>query len=161
MTRMDQNDPGASTRQIGSVDDDITYSIGQLADEFQITTRAIRFYEARGLITPRREGTNRIYSRRDRGRLTLILRGKNLGFSLEDIAEYLTLYDVDPSQRAQTEMLLSKVEAAIADLNRKKADLARSLSHLKDIRAKCISFLNQADKPDGADENDGPDSAIR
>ena len=106
---------------------DVTFSIGELADEFGITTRAIRFYESRGLIQPQREGTNRIYSKRDRGRLILILRGKNLGFTLEDIAEYLTLYDIDPSQRVQTEMLLGKVEASIADLNRKKADLARSL----------------------------------
>lgn len=121
-----------------------TFTIGQLAEEFEITTRAIRFYESRGLIQPRREGTNRIYSRRDRGRLILILRGKNLGFTLEDIAEYLALYDIDPSQRTQTEMLLGKVEASIADLNRKKADLARTLSDLKDLRAKCVDFLKDA-----------------
>ncbi|MCB1529346.1 MAG: MerR family DNA-binding transcriptional regulator [Hyphomicrobiaceae bacterium] len=125
--------------------EDETYTIGQLADEFNITTRAIRFYESRGLIRPRREGTNRIYSRRDRGRLILILRGKNLGFTLEDIAEYLALYDVDRTQRAQTELLLGKVETAIADLNRKKTDLARSLSDLKELRAKCVSFLKDAD----------------
>ena len=125
--------------------EDETFTIGQLADEFNITTRAIRFYESRGLIRPRREGTNRIYSRRDRGRLILILRGKNLGFTLEDIAEYLALYDVDRTQRAQTELLLGKVETAIADLNRKKTDLARSLSDLKELRAKCVSFLKDAD----------------
>ncbi len=122
-----------------------TFTIGQLAEEFQITTRAIRFYESRGLIRPRREGTNRIYSRRDRGRLILILRGKNLGFTLEDIAEYLALYDVDRSQRTQTEMLLGKVEGAIADLNQKKADLARTLNDLKDLRAKCVDFLEKTD----------------
>lgn len=118
-----------------------TFTIGQLADEFGITTRAIRFYEARGLLSPTRAGTNRIYSRRDRVRLILILRGKNLGFTLEDIAEYLALYDVDPSQRAQTELLMKKLDAAIADLNSKKADLARSLNDLKDLRAKCADFL--------------------
>lgn len=128
-------------------DERATYTIGQLAEEFQITTRAIRFYEARGLIQPRREGKNRVYSRRDRGRLILILRGKNLGFTLEDIAEYLALYDVDRSQRTQTEMLLSKVEASIADLNGKKADLARTLNDLKELRAKCLGFLKQADEP--------------
>jgi DNA-binding transcriptional MerR regulator len=120
-----------------------TFSIGELAEEFSITTRAIRFYEARSLLTPRRVGTNRIYSRRDRGRLILILRGKNLGFTLEDIAEYLALYDLDPTQRAQTELLLGKVDAAITDLNRKKADLARSLADLKEIRAKCAEFLKR------------------
>ncbi len=118
-----------------------TYTIGELADEFGITTRTIRFYESRGLISPRRAGTNRIYARRDRGRLMLILRGKNLGFSLEDIAEYLQLYDVDPSQRAQTELLIGKVDAAIADLDAKRADLDRSLRDLKELRAKCAEFM--------------------
>ncbi|MCB1520308.1 MAG: MerR family DNA-binding transcriptional regulator [Hyphomicrobiaceae bacterium] len=118
-----------------------TFTIGALADEFAITTRAIRFYEARGLISPRREGTSRIYSRRDRVRLILILRGKNLGFTLEDIAEYLALYDVDPTQRAQTELLLAKLEDAISDLNGKRADIDRSLRDLKELRAKCIDFL--------------------
>lgn len=124
-----------------------TFTIGELAEEFSITTRAIRFYEARGLLMPQRAGTNRIYSRRDRGRLILILRGKNLGFTLEDIAEYLALYDLDPTQRAQTELLLAKVEIAIADLNRKKADLARSLADLKEIRAKCADFLKRPSQP--------------
>lgn len=146
MTRMEQEDDTAAAQDASQADDETTYSIGQLADEFQITTRAIRFYEARGLIKPRREGTSRIYSRRDRGRLSIILRGKNLGFTLEDIAEYLALYDVDRSQRTQTEMLLSKVEAAIADLNRKKADLARTLTDLRELRAKCVDHLKSVDQ---------------
>lgn len=120
------------------------YKIGDLAEEFSITTRAIRFYEARGLITPKRKGTNRTYSRRDRARLMLILRGKNLGFSLEDIADYLGLYDSDPTQLAQTEMLLSKIEAAIADLNEKRADIDRTLKDLKDIRGRCVEHLKVA-----------------
>lgn len=118
-----------------------TFSIGELAQEFDITTRTIRFYEARGLISPQRSGTNRIYSRRDRARLKLILRGKNLGFSLEDIAEYLKLYDVDPTQRAQTELLVVKVDAAISDLEVKRADIERSLRDLREIRDKCAEFL--------------------
>jgi len=146
MTRMEQDEKGTEAHENAAPDDAKTFTIGQLAEEFQITTRAIRFYESRGLIKPRREGTNRIYSRRDRGRLSIILRGKNLGFTLEDIAEYLALYDVDRSQRTQTEMLLSKVEAAIADLNRKKADLARTLADLKELRSKCGEFLKTVDK---------------
>lgn len=143
--KMDETRSGADEgASLGEAEQ--TFTIGQLAEEFQITTRAIRFYKSRGLIQPRREGTNRIYSRRDRGRLILILRGKNLGFTLEDIAEYLALYDVDRSQRAQTEMLLSKVEASIADLNRKKADLARTLTDLKELRAKCVNFLKDVEK---------------
>ncbi|MBL8564101.1 MAG: MerR family DNA-binding transcriptional regulator [Hyphomicrobiaceae bacterium] len=132
---------GEPTGSGSEADAELTYSIGELAEEFDITTRTIRFYESRGLITPRRAGTSRIYSRRDRGRLMLILRGKNLGFSLEDVAEYLKLYDIDPSQRAQTELLIGKVDAAIADLDAKRADLERSLRDLKELRAKCAEFL--------------------
>lgn len=145
---MQQNDASdiisETTPSVQSTCEEDTFTIGQLAEEFNITTRAMRFYETRGLIQPRREGTARIYSRRDRGRLILILRGKNLGFTLEDIAEYLALYDVDRSQRAQTEMLLEKVEAAIADLNRKKADLARTMTDLKELRTNCMNFLKDA-----------------
>ena len=69
------------------------YSIGELAQELEVTTRAIRFYEAKGLIAPVRRGVHRSYSRRDRARLRLILRGKNLGFTLEEVAQYLRLYE--------------------------------------------------------------------
>lgn len=118
------------------------YSIGELAEHYGVTTRAIRFYEARGLIAPSRRGSARIYSRRDHARLGLILRGKNLGFTLEDIAEYLELYDADPAQQAQTRLLLGKVDEAIIDLQQKRADIDQSLRDLKDIRAKCIEHLN-------------------
>lgn len=123
---------------------EVVFTIGQLAEEFGVTTRTIRFYESRGLIRPQRKGPNRSYTRRDRARLMLILRGKNLGFSLEDIAEYLSLYDTDPSQQAQTQMLLGRVDETIADLVKKRADLDRTLKDLKDIRSKCLEHLRRA-----------------
>lgn len=132
-------DPAISNEAI--TDPDIRFTIGELADEFGITTRTIRFYEARGLISPERKGANRSYSRRNRARLMLILRGKNLGFTLEDIAEYLTLYDADPGQLAQTKMLVTKVEAMMQDLNKKRADIDRTLRDLKELRAKCHNYL--------------------
>jgi DNA-binding transcriptional MerR regulator len=119
------------------------FAIGELADEFNITTRTIRFYEARGLLVPARFRSNRAYSRRDRARLKLILRGKNLGFSLEDIAEYLSLYDSDPGQVTQTKLLLGKIEAHISDLNSKRNDIERTLSELKEIRAQCQGHLKR------------------
>jgi DNA-binding transcriptional MerR regulator len=119
------------------------YTIGELAAEFDVTTRTIRFYESKGLISPARRGVARSYSRRDRARLKLILRGKNLGFSLEAIAEYLKLYDADPAHIAQTQMLLSGVESAIADLQAKRADLDRTLKELKEIRGQCIEHLKE------------------
>jgi DNA-binding transcriptional MerR regulator len=129
---------------------DRQYSIGDLSAEFGITTRAIRFYESRGLISPERRGANRIYSRRDRARLILILRGKNLGFTLEDVADYLALYDSDPGQLAQTKLLLDKVSRSIDDLNRKRADLDRTLKDLKEIKVRCIEHLHANEKlPEG------------
>lgn len=137
--------PGRHPREPEEHDLDETpdrlYVIGELADEFGITTRTIRFYEARGLIAPTRIGANRSYTRRDRARLALILRGKNLGFSLEDIAEYLALYDADPEQQAQTRLLLDKVEHAIDDLQQKRQDLDRTLRELKEIRSRCVDHL--------------------
>ena len=120
---------------------DRLYAIGELVEEFGVTTRAIRFYEAKGLIAPARRGVARSYSRRDRARLRLILRGKNLGFTLEEIAQYLTLYDADPTQMAQTQMLFARVETAIDDLQTKRADLDRTLRELKEIRAQCAAHL--------------------
>ena len=121
-----------------------TYSISDLASEFGITTRTIRFYESRGLISPRREGTSRIYSRRDRARLILILRGRNLGFTVEDVGEYLALYDADPGHLAQTRLLLGKVTSAIEDLERKRRDIERSLDDLSAIQARCEEHLKGA-----------------
>jgi DNA-binding transcriptional MerR regulator len=113
-----------------------------LAAELDITTRAIRFYEAKGLISPVRRGAQRSYTRRDRARLKLILRGKNLGFTLEEVAQYLKLYDADPAQIAQTRMLLSRIEQAIEDLQVKRADLDHTLKELRKIRAQCVEHLS-------------------
>jgi len=117
------------------------YSIGDLAAEFGISTRAIRFYESKRLIAPERVGSNRIYKKRDRARLILILRGKRLGFSLEEIAEYLNLYDADPNQIAQTRLLLHKVETSIAELDGKQRDIEAALGDLGEIRTQCIELL--------------------
>ena len=122
-------------------------TIGALADELGITTRAIRFYEARGLLAPDRKGVARTYTRRDRARLMLILRGKNLGFTLEDIKEYLELYDSDPKQLAQMQLLKSKIDTHIEALERKHADLERTLGELREIQSQVAESLAKAGKP--------------
>lgn len=122
------------------------YSISALAKEFGITTRTIRFYESRGLISPQRIGTTRKYSKRDRARLILILRGRNLGFTVEDVSEYLSLYDSDPAQLAQTRLLLDKVTVAIDDLETKRRDIERSLADLNEIRARCDAHLKARER---------------
>ena len=112
-----------------------------MATELGLTTRALRFYETKGLIAPQRRGAARSYTRRDRARMMLILRGKNLGFTLEDIREYLELYDADPAHLAQLKLLAAKVDAHIEDLDRKRADIDRTLGELNEIRAQVATQL--------------------
>ncbi|WP_376087574.1 MerR family DNA-binding transcriptional regulator [Roseomonas sp. CCTCC AB2023176] len=120
-------------------------TINELADELGVTPRAIRFYEAKGLLSPGRqgdrEGANRVFTRRDRARLLLILRGKRLGFTLAEIAEYLDLYDSDPTQREQVRLLLAKVEERIGVLEQQRRDLEQALGELQDIRTQARAAL--------------------
>ena len=109
------------------------YSIGDLAAEFGLSPRAIRFYEDQGLLTPRRIGGNRIYAAGDRARLQLILRGKRLGFALADIKELLGLYDVDPDHLEQLRATLVKGRARIAELERQQQEIALTLKELREI----------------------------
>ncbi len=119
------------------------FAITELAREFGISTRAIRFYESKGLIFPKRVGGTRVFRRRDRARLQLILRGKRLGFSLKDISEYLSLYEADNSQKAQTEMLLEKVNSRLDLLRSQKKDLETTIDELTEIKKLADEQLSQ------------------
>lgn len=110
------------------------FAIADLAKEFGISTRAIRFYEAKGLLQPERVGSTRVFRRRDRARLILILRGKRLGFSLRDIQEYLSLYDADDTRTAQVNLLLEKVDERLALLRGQLEDLETTIAELTEIR---------------------------
>ena len=104
-----------------------TYGIAELAREFDVTTRTIRFYEDKGLLAPVREGQRRVYTPRDRVRLRLIMRGKRLGFSLDEIHQLIDLYDVDPSEVTQLRHFLDKIherKCGAIELLQKGADLA-------------------------------------
>ncbi len=109
------------------------FAIADLASEFGISTRAIRFYEAKGLLRPERVGGTRVFRRRDRARLILILRGKRLGFSLRDISDYLSLYDAH-SQTAQVNLLIQKVDERLKLLEEQLGDLQTTISELRKIR---------------------------
>lgn len=108
------------------------FAIADLAREFGISTRALRFYEAKGLLAPERVGATRIFRRRDRARLILILRGKRLGFSLRDISDYLSLYDADRSQ--QVNLLTAKVDERLASLEGQLHDLQTTIAELREIK---------------------------
>jgi DNA-binding transcriptional MerR regulator len=140
-TTLTKDDRSRQTKLQEAADSEFHLTIGELAADLGLTTRTIRFYEQKGLITPQRKGIARFYGRRDRARMKLILQGKNLGFSLEDIAEFLALYDSDPSQVAQARMLRSKVEVAIGELETKRADIERALADLRNISRLCAEHL--------------------
>jgi DNA-binding transcriptional MerR regulator len=121
------------------------FAIADLAREFGISTRAIRFYEAKGLLTPERVGSTRIFRRRDRARLILILRGKRLGFSLRDISDYLSLYDADRTHRAQVSLLAEMVDARMAMLEGQLVDLQTTIGELREIKKLAMERLALAD----------------
>jgi DNA-binding transcriptional MerR regulator len=120
------------------------FAIADLAREFGISTRAIRFYETKGLLNPERVGSTRVFRRRDRARLILILRGKRLGFSLRDISEYLSLYEADRTQRAQVNLLIDMVDRRVAMLEQQLADLQTTIAELREIRKLATERLAQA-----------------
>ena len=119
------------------------YSIAELAREFAITARTIRFYEDEGLIKPRRQGLTRLYSAHDRTRLGWILRGKRLGFSLAEIKELLDLYQVDRTGVQQLRELLRRSRLHIAELERRRRDLDQHINEFKDVEAHVSAELRQ------------------
>jgi DNA-binding transcriptional MerR regulator len=125
------------------------YSIAELAREFGITARTIRFYEDEGLIKPRRQGLTRLYSPHDRVRLGWILRGKRLGFSLAEIKQLLDLYQVDRTGVQQLRELLRRSRVHIEDLERRRADLDQHIAEFKDVEAQ----VSQELRGRGADPN--------
>lgn len=118
-------------------------TVTELAADLGVTPRAIRFYEKKGLIAPQRVGRTRVYARRDRARLTLILRGKRLGFSLRELKEWIDLYDADPNQIEQVTHLIRKVTDRIAMLEQQRADIEATLKELRQILSEAREHLNE------------------
>jgi len=123
-----------------------TFGIADLAREFGVTTRTIRFYEDRGLIAPGRAGQRRVYAARDRVRLKLIMRGKRLGFSLSDIRQILDLYDVDPTEVAQLRLFVEKLRERKKVLERQRADIVALLKELDGFEQRSLALLAEKDK---------------
>ncbi|MFG1906312.1 MerR family DNA-binding transcriptional regulator [Kribbella sp. NPDC048928] len=119
-----------------------TWSIAELAAEYAVTLRTIRFYEDRGLLTPERRGTTRVYHPRDRIRLSLILRGKRLGFSLDEIAKIVDMYDAEPGEEGQLVYLLDQITARRTELEQRRRDIEETLQDLAEVEARCQTDLN-------------------
>ncbi len=124
-----------------------TYSISELASEFDVTTRSIRFYEDQGLLSPARRGQTRIYSRQDRVRLKLILRGKRLGFSLAETRDLFALWDeTNSGSTKQLKLMLDKIAEKQAGLEQQLKDIAQVKLELDSAEARCREALSELER---------------
>jgi DNA-binding transcriptional MerR regulator len=118
------------------------YSIGDLAREFDVTHRTMRFYEDEGLLSPKRIGSRRVYSKRDQVRLKLILRGKRLGFSLAEVREMLELYDSAPDERPQLEKFVAALAARREQLERQREEIDEVLGEIRAFERQSKKLLD-------------------
>ena len=126
-----------------------TYTITELAREFGVTTRTIRYYEDRGLLSPQREGVNRVFNNRDRVRLKLALRGKRLGFSLSEIRELFELYDVSRDEKRQLQAFLVRLEKRHALLEQQREDIEAMLNEINFFANECRRLLKSSSEGGG------------
>jgi DNA-binding transcriptional MerR regulator len=120
-----------------------TWTIADLAEEFGVTHRTIRHYEDRGLLSPERRGTVRVFHNRDRVRLALILRGRRLGFSLHEISTIVNMYDEQPGEAGQLQYLLDQIEVRRADLEQRRRDIEETLAELDEVETRCREDLSR------------------
>ncbi|SFF73333.1 DNA-binding transcriptional regulator, MerR family [Novosphingobium sp. CF614] len=128
--------------------------IQEAAGLLGVTMRTLRFYEDKGLIAPQRVGTTRIYSKREIGRMQLILRGKRLGFSIREIKEFLDLYDVDRQHVEQVRQLLVKVGERVGELRKQKRAIEQTLEELLSIEQQAHSWIRAARAVESKDDGD-------
>jgi len=126
-------------------------TIRQMCADFDVTPRTLRFYEAKELLFPQRDGQHRLFTRRDQARLKLILRGKRFGFSLEQIRQLLEMYDRNDSELKQLRKTYDIAQERLADMERQRAELTDAISELKQDLAWADDVLSQADRPRAAE----------
>lgn len=119
------------------------YTISELTELFDITPRTLRYYEEVGLVQPERRGSRRIYHNRDRVRIQLILRGRRLGFSLQDIADMLSLYDADPTEVTQLQQVISRGDEKLSDLEAQIRDLTAIRDEILELRRRMVETLSE------------------
>lgn len=126
-------------------------TIREMCAAFGVTPRTLRFYEAKELLFPQRDGQHRLFTRRDQARLKLILRGKRFGFSLEQIRQLLEMYDRDDSELKQLRKTYDIAQERLSDMERQRAELADAISELKQDLEWAADVLAQADRPRAAE----------
>ncbi|REF37464.1 MerR family transcriptional regulator [Thermasporomyces composti] len=125
-----------------------TWTISELAQEYAVSLRTIRFYEDQGLLSPERRGNQRVFHARDRVRLGLILRGKRLGFSLREIAHILDMYDAEPGEVGQLRYLLDQIAVRRAELEQRRRDIEATLAELDEVERRCRADLRRLERQD-------------
>lgn len=128
---------------------DRTWSIRELAEEYAVTLRTLRHWEDLGLLHPERQGTHRVFHLRDRVRIELILRGKRLGFSLDQIATIVNMYDEPPGEAGQLRYLLAQIDVRRAELARLQADLEQTSADLDEVERRCREDLRRLEPTPG------------
>jgi DNA-binding transcriptional MerR regulator len=121
--------------------------IGDMAKSFGVTLRALRFYEDKGLISPKRDGSTRLYTRRDKARLKLILLGRKVGFSLRDVKQMMDLYDPNGTNIKQLRLTLEKSERQLTRLQKQRAAIDEALSELSDMMTEVRKQLSERAQP--------------
>jgi DNA-binding transcriptional MerR regulator len=132
------------------------WTIAQLASEFDVTHRTIRFYEDRGLLTPERRGMQRVFHPRDRVRLALILRGRRLGFALDEIRRIVDMYDEEPGESGQLRYLLDQIAVRRGELEQRRTDIEQTLAELDDVERRCRTALDAVEDGSAPDPEGGP-----
>jgi len=127
-----------------------TWTIAEIAEELGITHRTVRYYEDLGLISPERRGTSRVFHARDRIRLQLVLRGKRLGFPLDEIRTIVDMYDEQPGEAGQLRYLLGQIDDRRAELEQRKRDVEAALAELDDLESRCHDDLRALAQRDRA-----------
>ena len=135
-----QADAAAADIDVPAEDGENYLRIGEMAKQFGVTLRALRFYEDKGLLSPRREGATRLYSRRDRPRLKLILLGRKVGFSLRDVKQMIDLYDPNGTNVRQLKTTLDKSEKQLVRLNKQREAIEEAIRDLSDT----IAYVRRA-----------------
>jgi DNA-binding transcriptional MerR regulator len=130
-------------REQASGEDRRTWTIAEIARDFDVTLRTIRFYEEHGLVSPERRGRQRVFHARDRIRLALVLRGKRLGFPLEEIKRIVDMYDAEPGEAGQLRYLLAQIGDRRRELEQRLRDLDEALAELDELERRCRDDLTR------------------
>jgi DNA-binding transcriptional MerR regulator len=136
-------DSAVMANEVSALADEVFIRIGEMAKRHGVTLRALRFYEDKGLLAPKREGSTRLYTRRDNARLKLILLGRKLGFSLRDVKQMIDLYDPSGSNSRQLRLALDKSEKQLVRLQSQRHDLDEAIRELNDVMQAVRGMLTE------------------